>query len=204
MGHGERKDLEQVVGQLVGRLGSGDPEAVPALLERYLDDLHAYMGRHAGAALQNKETPGDLVQSVCREVLEGVQRGAFEYRGEAQFRQWLYQAALHKIQRKARFFGADRRDQDRELPIESLADSRGELPLASSRTPSRAAAGREQKERFLDALRQLPDDQRQVVEWAHLEGLPHKEIARRLGVSEANSRMILSRALARLAKVATE
>ncbi len=193
---------EQEVSRLVGLLSSGDPHAVHSLLERYLADLHTYVARHAGNALQQKESPADMVQSVCREVLEGVQRGALEYRGEAQFRQWLYQAALHKIQMKARYFGAERRQSDRESPLADLADSRGEVPLAVSRTPSRSAADREERQRFLAALQHLPDEQRQIVEWAHLEGLAHREIAARLGTSEANSRMLLSRALARLAKIA--
>ncbi len=198
---GESQD--QHVSRLVGQLSRGDPGAVPSLLERYLDDLQTYINRHTGPALQGKETPADLVQSVCREVLEGVQRGAFEYRGEAQFRQWLYQAALHKIQMKARYHDAQKREQQREQPLDDCRDAHGEVPFGSSRTPSRSAMDREEQARFLAAMAQLPHEQRQVVEWAHLEGLPHKEIARRLGISEPNSRMLLSRALARLAKIAT-
>lgn len=198
---GESQD--QRVSRLVDQLSRGDPGAVPSLLERYLDDLQAYVDRHAGAVLQGKETPADLVQSVCREVLEGVQRGAFEYRGEAQFRQWLYQAALHKITTKARFHDAKKREQRREDSLDDLLDSQGEVPFGVSRTPSRAAVAGEEYARFLAAMALLPPEQRQVVEWAQLEGVPHKEIARRLGISEPNSRMVLSRALARLAKIAT-
>lgn len=193
---------EQEVSRLVGQVSSGDAGAVHSLLERYLGDLHAYVDRHAGAQLQGKETPADLVQSVCREVLEGMQRGAFEFRGEAQFRQWLYQAALHKIQMKARYFGAARRASGREQPLADFENSRGESPLGGSATPSRAAAAGEERQLFLQALQQLPEEQRRIVEWAHIDGLDHKAIAARLGVTEANSRMILSRALARLAKIA--
>jgi len=198
-----RESQDEHVSRLVDQLSRGDPGAVPSLLERYLDDLRVYVDRHAGASLQGKETPADLVQSVCREVLEGVQRGAFEYRGEARFRQWLYQAALHKIQAKARFHGAQKRERGREQPLADGADSQQELPFGISRTPSRSAIDSEEQARFLAAMAMLPPEQRQVVEWAHLEGLPHKEIARRLGLSEPNSRMLLSRALAKLAKIAT-
>jgi RNA polymerase sigma factor (sigma-70 family) len=194
---------EQEVSRLVGQVSSGDAGAVHSLLERYLGDLHVYVDRHAGAQLQGKETPADLVQSVCREVLEGMQRGAFEFRGEAQFRQWLYQAALHKIQMKARYFGAARRAGGREQPLADLENSRGESPLGVSATPSRAAVSGEERQRFLQALQQLPDEQRRIVEWAHIDGLDHQAIAAKLGVTEANSRMILSRALAKLAKIAT-
>jgi RNA polymerase sigma-70 factor, ECF subfamily len=198
-----RESQDQHVSRLVDQLSRGDPGAVPFLLERYLDDLRAYISRHAGTALQGKETPADLVQSVCREVLEGVQRGAFEYRGEAQFRQWLYQAALHKIQAKARYHDAQKREQRREHRFDDHLDSKQEVPFGTSRTPSRSAMENEEQARFLAAMAQLPPEQRQIVEWAHLEGLPHKEIARRLCISEPNSRVLLSRALARLAKIAT-
>lgn len=199
MGAPQDQDPERLLGQLQ----SGEPGAIPSLLERYLADLQSYIARHAGTVLQARETPADLVQSVCREVLEGAQRGAFVYRGEAEFRQWLYRAALHKIQMKGRYHAADRRQPHREQPLADLLDSHGETALGTSRTPSRAAADGEEQARFRAALAQLPDQQRQVVEWAHFEGLPHKTIAARLGISEANSRMLLSRALARLARIAT-
>ncbi|HLQ38151.1 MAG TPA: sigma-70 family RNA polymerase sigma factor [Planctomycetota bacterium] len=192
---------EQEVSRLVTQVSSGDPGAVGELLERYLADLRAYVGKHTGPQLAGKETPADLVQSVCREVLEGMQRGAFEFRGEAQFRQWLYQAALHKIQMKARYFGAERRAGHREQPLGDGGSQAGMTPQVS-RTPSRSAAEREERQLFRQAMQQLSPPQRQIVEWAHLEGLSHKDIGARLGITEANSRMMLSRALARLARIA--
>lgn len=186
------------VAGLVGQATSGDPAALHALLERYLPDLDGYVRRHTGAQLAQKESRSDLVQSVCREVLEDLAGGGFEWRGEAPFRQWLYQAALNKIQGKARFHGAQRRALDREQPL-----SEAGAQLDVQRTPSMSAADAEERERFRRALAQLPDAQRQIVEWSHFEGLPHKQIAERLGVTEAHSRVLLSRALAQLAKIAT-
>ena len=103
-----RADRE--VDALVGQLSSGDAGAVPSLLGRYFAELTEYVRRHTGQALAGRETPADMVQSVCREVLEDVAGGGFAYRGEAQFRQWLFQAALHKIQAKGRYHAAQRRD----------------------------------------------------------------------------------------------
>ena len=194
---------EQEVSRLFGEVSSGDRAAVEVLLARYHQDLHAYLDRHAGRELQGRETPADLAQSVCREVLEGLQRGAFEFRGEAQFRQWLYRAALHKVRMKARYFGAERRGRQREQRLDDLTDSRGQPAVADSHTPSRSAVGHEEQRRFVAALAQLSDAQRQVVEWAHFEGLSHKDIAARLGITEGSSRMMLSRALAQLARIAT-
>ena len=58
---------------------------------------------------------------------------------------------------------------------------------------------REEVERLRAALSKLPENYRQVIHLAHVDGLSHREIAERLGISEANSRVLLSRALARLA-----
>lgn len=192
-----REPAEREVRTLVHGVSSGDPAALQALLERLLPDLDGYVRRHTGAALAQKESRSDLVQSVCREVLEDLAGGGFEWRGEAPFRQWLYKAALQKIRGKARFFGAGRRAGERE---EALP---GGEPPAAQRSPSMAAADAEERERFRQAMAALPEAQRQIVQWAHFDGLPHQQIAERLGVTEAHSRMLLSRALAKLAKIAT-
>ncbi|MFO1078227.1 MAG: sigma-70 family RNA polymerase sigma factor [Planctomycetota bacterium] len=184
---------------LVDQVASGDPAALPELLERCLPDLDAYVQRHTGALLARQESRSDLVQSVCREVLEDLAGGGFEWRGEGPFRQWLYRAALHKIQGKARYHGALRRDDDRREPLLEGDDP----PQREPRTPSMSAIAAEERERFREAMQQLPPQQRRLVEWSHFEGLTHRTIAERLGVTEAHSRMLLSRALAQLAKNAT-
>ncbi len=198
----------QDVGLLVTQASSGDPGAMHELIERYLPALDAYVARHAGGALLRKESRSDVVQSTCREVLEDLARGAFTWRGEPQFRQWLYEAALHKIQMKARRWQAQRRDADREVPLGGHG-SGGSGPAddalaASATTPSGAAVDREERERFAAALARLEPEQRRLVEWSHFDGLSHKEIAERLGINEGHSRVLLSRALARLARFAAE
>jgi RNA polymerase sigma factor (sigma-70 family) len=176
---------------------------IESLLGKYLPDLTAYVDRHAGAVLQQKESRSDLVQSVCREVLEELRAARLEYRGEAQFRQWLYQAALHKIQGRGRYFAAERRAAAREVPLADLG-SAGEPPADASAAPSRAMAKQEERERFRAAMAQLDATSRDVVEWSYFEDVPHKEIARRLAITEAHSRVLLARALARIARIATD
>ena len=56
-------------------------------------------------------------------------------------------------------------------------------------------------ERFEQAFAALPENYRRVVEMHHVEGLSHADIAERLGIQEPHSRVLLSRALARLATV---
>ena len=66
-------------------------------------------------------------------------------------------------------------------------------------TPSREAAGREELERLEAALARLSDEHREVVVLARIVGLSSPEIAERMQRSEGAVRVLLHRALARLA-----
>jgi RNA polymerase sigma-70 factor (ECF subfamily) len=74
--------------------------------------------------------------------------------------------------------------------------------FVASGTPSEVAALHEELDRLQEVLEQLPERYAQVITWAQIDGLGHAEIAERLGISETNSRVLLSRALARLASLA--
>jgi RNA polymerase sigma-70 factor (ECF subfamily) len=179
----------------------GDARAVEALVEHYLPDLERFVARRAGAALLAKESSSDLVQSICREVFQRLEADRFEYQGEREFKQWLYGAALLKLTERARHWRAEKRDTARESALGSTCDSVSPAAsdLAASATPSAAAIRHEEGERLRDAIAGLPEQYREIVELAYVEGLPHKEIAARLSISETNSRVLLSRAVARLA-----
>jgi DNA-directed RNA polymerase specialized sigma24 family protein len=104
--------------ELVRDASRGDRVAVDALLERHLPDLRRYVDQRAGRALLEKESASDLVQSVCAELFEGLRAERFEYRGELEFKQWLYGAALFKLQTRRRHWRADMRDPARETRID--------------------------------------------------------------------------------------
>lgn len=187
------------VGMLVSRASSGDARAVHGLIERYLPDLERFVDQQAGAALRRRESPSDLVQSACREALEGLASGRFDYRGEPEFRAWLFRLALHKVQQKGRFHGAGRRSPKVEIEV---SPSRAEQLFETLHTPSRSAEDREERRRFEAAFARLDPQQQDLIAWSHLEGLSHRQIADKLGTSEGNSRVLLARALSRLARLA--
>ena len=182
---------------------NGDTPAVEALLARFLPGLQQYLARHAGALVRNKESVADLAQSVCREVLERLRDERFEYRGEAQFVEWLQQAAVHKLQNRHRFYRAEKRDAGREVapPADTATRAIEQLAVTSS-TPSRHAMQREVGEEVRAALQALSERDRQVIQWCHFEQKTHQEVAALLGVTESHSRVLLARALARLAQAA--
>jgi RNA polymerase sigma-70 factor (ECF subfamily) len=188
---------------LLARATTGDAGAIEELLERYLPDLRGYLARHAGE-LSQRESVADLAQSVCREVLEHLRAGRLAFQGEPQFKQWLYRAAVMKLGGRRRYWRADARDARAAPPAAppAASDSRdGHQPFVDPGTPSADAVFHEEIERFARAFAALADEQRQAIALFHLEGLTHAEIAARLGVSESYSRALLSRALARLARL---
>ena len=182
---------------LVELASRGDGIAIEALLERYLPGLEAFVRLRQGRMLRAKESSADLVQSVCREVLQHLDR--YQYRGEAQFKHWLYTTALRKIADRRDYWRAERRDAEKEAST-SAAESRLGL-YGTFCTPSQEVAAREEIARIEAAFDALSESDRSVVLMARMVGLSHAEIAAELGKNEGAVRTMLSRALARLATV---
>jgi RNA polymerase sigma-70 factor (subfamily 1) len=183
-------------------LPASPPPASPPieqLLEQHLDGLRAFLRLRAGAALRARLGHSDLVQSVCREVLAGRERFAFQ--GEAAFRGWLYTAALRKLVEHDRRLHAGVRDVRREvcLDADGGADAAVLQGYATATTPSMVAMGREGAAKLEQAFDELSEQHREIITLSRLAGLSHAEIGAQLGKSEENCRQLLRRALLKLA-----
>lgn len=187
----------------VERASRGDVTAVALLLERFLPGLRAYLRLRAGKLLLAKESSSDLAQSVCREILEHIDR--FQYRGEAQFKHWLYTTAMRKIANRYEHYAAAKRNARREVPLEAATDSRDAIDpelLEACRTlatPSRHAVAREEIEHTARAFEQLSEEHREVILLSRLIGLSAREVGEEMHRSEVAVRQLLRRALADLA-----
>jgi RNA polymerase sigma-70 factor (ECF subfamily) len=180
--------------RLVGRASHGDASAIEQLLADNLPRLRAYVRLKAGELIRARESCSDLVQSVCREVLEELP--GFEYRGESAFRYWLMQRALHKIVDRARYYRVGARDAR-----VGLADAAPDLGVATFLTPSRDAVGREELVRMERAFEQLPEDYREAIFLHKVVGMQHREIAAALDRSEGAARNLVYRGIARLSQL---
>ena len=185
-------------GSLVERARAGDRRALEDLVVLHLPALRAFVRVQAGRELRDRESCSDLVQSACREVLADL--SAFQYREEAGFRRWLFQAAERKILDRARFLGREKRDPKREQALPE-AESAIVDCYASFCTPSRIAAAREERERIEAAMEKLPETYREVLRLRHLLGLSNAEIGAEIGRTPEYARMLLGRARHRLAEV---
>ncbi|MFN0059205.1 MAG: sigma-70 family RNA polymerase sigma factor [Planctomycetota bacterium] len=183
-----------------------EPEAIPLdvdkLLVEHLNSLNAYVRARTGQKLAARESISDLVQSTCREALAAGDSPRFA--DESSFKAWLLTLAEHKILKRARHWGAQKRDRGREVRVSRMgAVEAAGLANAYQRlhTPSHAAKVAEEIERLEEALAQLPEAQREVLLLHRLLGFRHSEIAERTGRSEEATRQLLSKGLARLSRL---
>lgn len=79
----------------------------------------------------------------------------------------------------------DRARHDRIVAIDLLEDLESLGVLIDEVSPERRASGREQLTRLSALFDRLPQRRRQVVWMRRIEGLPQREIARRLNIAEA-------------------
>jgi RNA polymerase sigma factor (sigma-70 family) len=192
---------------LVHHAQAGDRDARNDLLQRHLPSLRAFIRLQLGHGVRSRESSLDLVQSVCREVLEGFD--GFEYRGPDSFRNWLLKSAQNKIRDRGRYWGRERRTAQREAgsvgQLLNEDDDRELLgQLKTFCTPSRHATAREELERAEQVFQQLPPAHREVIVLARVLGLPHPDVAREMGRTPVATRTLLSRALARMATLLEE
>jgi RNA polymerase sigma factor (sigma-70 family) len=175
----------------------GNP-TIERLLEEHLGSLRAFVRLRAGAGIRARLGHSDLVQSVCREVLEG--RDKIEFQGDAAFRSWLYTAALRKLVEHDRRMHAGKRDVRREVHVdgEEGADAALLQGYATVTTPSLLVMGREGAAKLEEAFDELSEEHREIVTLSRVIGLSHAEIAAQLGKTEEGCRQLLRRALLKL------
>ncbi len=204
-GNQESDDL--VAAELIERIRQHDQTAFVAFIDLRQPQLLAFIGKRLSEQLRTKIEPRDIFQELSVSCL-----GSFndvDFAGRDPFR-WLCQQAERRIIDAHRHhFGAQKRAAGREVGIHgsgSSGDDAGiENYLAASMTSPSAAFSRGQKEFYLaEAMEQLPDDAREALKLRYLQGLPSKEIAEKIGKSDAATRVLLSRALKRLQEMLAE
>lgn len=173
---------------------NAERESVEQMLVRHLPALRAFVRLRLDPALREREAESDIVQSTCRAILEHKER--FEFGGEEGFRRWLFTTAMRTLIDKA----ARAQTRKRAGPRKQVDDVSAELICRSLSSPSAVAEGREARERLERAFDALRADEREVIALARVAGLAHSEIALAMGRSEAATRVLLHRALLRLAK----
>jgi RNA polymerase sigma-70 factor (ECF subfamily) len=187
----------------LARAGAGP--ALGQLLERYRNYLELLARLQIGRRLRGKADPADLVQETFLEAT----RHFVQFRGRSpeELAGWLRQILASRLAKLVRrFCGTRRRDVRLERRLATDLDQSSRLLAeglaAPGSTPSQQAARQEEAVLLADALRQLPNDYREVLVLHHLEGLSLPEAARHLGRTVDSVKNVWLRALARLRRAA--
>jgi RNA polymerase sigma-70 factor (subfamily 1) len=185
---------------LVERIRTGDSDALADFLTLIRPQLLAFIDRQIGTALRRKVEPEDIFQEVSADAVRSL--GDVDLNERDPF-SWLCQVADRRIKDAARFFDAQKRDAAREVPLGAGGGSTGQpglinLLVASLTTPSQAFSRNAREMRLLEALAQLPEDQREALRLRYVDNLPTKQIAEKIGKTDAAVRVMLSRSLKKL------
>lgn len=175
-----------------------DRAELEALFARNLHHVRAFVRLRIDAVTRDKEAISDVVQSACREVLAN---DTFEFRGEVAFRSYLCQAALHKIQNRRRHWLAQKRGAAAEHPLDNDNSQLAHVYRTTLFDPSRGAIRAEEIAQLEAAFERLPEDYREAMTLYRIVGVSLAELARHLGRTEGATKMLLSRAMARLTSV---
>lgn len=174
-----------------------DDVAIEQLLQEHLSALYGHIQYQIDPLIRKHESCADIVQSVCREVIEHQQ--AFEYRGHAEFRSWLFKMALHKLVDRKRYYLAEKRDAKRAVYISNISTcSRIEDVYQKICSPSQAVSTKEETDLLERVLEQLSPDHQMVIYLSRFVGMGQAEIAEIMSRSVPAVRTLLHRALGRL------
>jgi RNA polymerase sigma-70 factor (ECF subfamily) len=192
-----------VTQDLLAKAKGGDRAAVNRLLERHRTSLRRMIQLRLDRQIARRVDASDIVQDVLLEANTRLQDYLVDPR--LPFHLWLRQLAQDRmIDMHRRHRGAQRRSLDREqsLAAPQFADQSGfDLmgQLADHElTPAAASIRKELEGRFLVALGELEEEDRDILLMRHFEQLGNGEVAVALGLSAAAAGMRHLRALRKL------
>lgn len=107
---------------LVSQIQAGDRQAGGELYDRYATRLFGLVRRQLGIRLANRIEPEDIVQSVFKSMLRGINAGRYFAPDAGSLWHLLATITVHKIRRKASRQVAACRDSRREVAISAYSE----------------------------------------------------------------------------------
>jgi RNA polymerase sigma-70 factor (ECF subfamily) len=187
--------------ELVAALRAGDEAAFASLVDSYSGALMRLARMYVSSAA--------VAEEVVQETWLGVIRGIDRFEGRSSLKTWIFRILVNNAktrgQREGRSipFSSVARpgdgdepavDPDRFLPADSAQDP-GHWALGPSPwpTPEERLLSGETRDLILEAIKELPAAQREVVTLRDVEGWSSKDVRNALEISETNQRVLLHR-----------
>jgi RNA polymerase sigma factor (sigma-70 family) len=165
--------------ELVSRTQGGDPSAFDELVLRYSPRLYGLIYHMTS----NHEDTNDLLQDVFAKAYRSI----CNFRGSSSFYTWMHSIAVNMT---INFLKKRNRRQHPSLndPDSLIENDPDFIAATSNGDPTREVSIRELQRKLNDAMMKLSEDHRLVVAMFDIQGMPHAEIARILGISEGTVR----------------
>jgi RNA polymerase sigma-70 factor (ECF subfamily) len=190
--------------RLVAALRARDEAAFAELIERY----HPSLVRLAMSFVSSRAVAEEVAQEAWVGVLKGIDR----FEGRSSLRTWIYRiltnTAKTRAQREARSIpfaslgggeGEPAVDPDRFLPAgHRHAGGWASFPHRWDELPEERLVSGETRAVIREAIERLPQNQGEVIRLRDVEGFPSAEVCQLLSVSQANQRVLLHRARAKV------
>jgi len=163
----------------VARAQAGDAAAFDQLVIKYSSRLYGLVYNMTS----NHEDTNDLLQDVFAKAYRSITG----FRGKSSFYTWIHSIAVNMtinfLKKRGRRFHLSLDDVD-----SNIQHDKEFLENTEVRTPIREADLGELQQRLNEAMMKLSHDHRAVVTMFDIQGMPHAEISKILGVSEGTVR----------------
>ncbi|HWH71294.1 MAG TPA: RNA polymerase sigma factor [Candidatus Sulfotelmatobacter sp.] len=185
--------------ELLARCRRGDPAAWDELFDQH----YAAAGRfifQLGHDLSRED-----VEEICQEVFLSVIRNLDSFQGGSQFQTWLFRIAANKARDyRGRQQAAKRGGGQTTLSLQAEDPETGLTldPPSPAPTPDLTLLSAEQTSLIRQALDQLGDPCREILELRYFGDLSYEEISRALQLNPKTVSSRLSKCLDRLEEIA--
>ena len=190
---------EQNEQELVAALRAGDETAFVALVDRY----HASLVRLARMYVRQPSVAEEVAQETWLAVLNGIDR----FEGRSTLKTWLFRILTNRAKTRGE-------RESRSVPFSSIGDPDEpavdpdsfrpdgdqypggwkEFPTPWEGDPEERLLAGEARALILDAIEQLPSNQRAVITLRDIEGFDADDVCNVLELSDTNQRVLLHRA----------
>jgi len=164
---------------LVTRTQGGDARAFDELVVKYSPRLYGLVYNMTS----NHEDANDLLQEVFAKAFRSING----FRGKSSFYTWIHSIAVNMtinfLKKRGRRFQMSLDDVDL-----NIQNDKEFIELTASSSPVREADLGELQLKLNESMQKLSPEHRAVVTMFDIQGMPHAEISKILGISEGTVR----------------